>query len=64
MVRKARRTTPDTAPPSDGSTYGDGSTDDIGPFPDRTEPLTAEELETLDALGELDELDAELPARV
>ncbi|MCU1676872.1 MAG: single-strand binding protein [Frankiales bacterium] len=49
-VKKARRTTPDTAPPSDGSTYGDGSAD-----ADR---------EVIDELDELDAVEAGVPARV
>ncbi|MDQ1701779.1 MAG: single-strand DNA-binding protein [Frankiaceae bacterium] len=51
-VKKAKRTSPDTAAPSDGSTYGDGSTDAVA-----SPPLSDTDLAALDALGELDELD-------
>ena len=51
-VKKAKRSTPDTAAPSDGSSYGDGS--ESVPRPE----LSDAELAALDEMGELDELDA------
>ena len=51
-VKKARRSTPETAAPSDGSSYGDGSE----PVP-RVD-LSDADLAALDEMGELDELDA------
>ncbi|MDQ1682903.1 MAG: single-strand DNA-binding protein [Frankiaceae bacterium] len=69
-VKRARRTTPDTAGPSDGSTYGDGSTDGFGSAdgfgstPRPASELSESDLAALEELGELDDLESSPPARV